>query len=168
MSKSELRERIEYYDLEIEVELDPYLDIPGVDLDVLLFIYDILHHGSTIEAEDTIYNLFANGYCYYLAVMLKDAFPGGTIVWCAPYGHIAYRYHNVVYDIHYVYDGESDLFIPIDRMGATIDDFRKIRSRNYDITKAEINAIIEENHLDPLCRDATTVLSTLNTENTSK
>lgn len=159
---------IEYYDPEVEVELEPYLDIPGVDLNVLLFIYNILHHGITVEAEDAVYNLFARGYCYYLALMLKDAFPGGTIVWCAPYGHIAYRFNNVIYDIHYVYDGECDLFIPIERIGKTIDDFRKIRSQNHATTKAEMRSIIEENQLDPACRGATTVLSALNAENRTK
>lgn len=135
-----------------EEEISPYIDIPTIRIDILRFIYDLLHHQKTDESTEIIYKLFSSGYCYYLAKMLEDAFPGGTIVWCAPYGHIAYRFNDVVYDIHYVYDGDSDLFVPIERMGRTVDDFRKIRDVRHDTTKDEISKMIKENQDDCSCR----------------
>lgn len=119
-----------------------YRNIQNVNLDILSFIYDILHHQKSLDSSEVIYTLFSNGYCYYFAKILEDAFPGGDVVWCAPYGHIAYQYNGIVYDIHYIYDGESEIFIPISFMGSSINDFRRIEKIVHNTTKDEINRII--------------------------
>lgn len=55
---------------------------PGADEDILRFIADILYHCGAGNVETkSIQMLFRSGYCYYFAVMLQDAFPGGTICW---------------------------------------------------------------------------------------
>lgn len=55
--------------------------------------------------HEIIWQTFTAGYCYYFAVMLKDAFQRGEICWCAPYGHICWVDDNgVPYDISGVCD----------------------------------------------------------------
>lgn len=47
-------------------------------------------------------HLFTNGYCYYFAKILEEAYPGGVICKPWPIGHFIYKYDNKYYDI----DGE--------------------------------------------------------------
>lgn len=115
---------------------------PGADEDILRFIADILYHCGTGNVETkSIQMLFRSGYCYYFAVMLQDAFPGGTICWAAPFGHIVYQYDDIAYDIEGVYSGEADCFIPVDRLGNALDDFRHIPGKNYNATEQELAKI---------------------------
>lgn len=115
-----------------------------INMDILKFIDNIRTHcGNNIEQNEGIYQLFASGYCYYFAKMLEDAFPGGTVVWCAPFGHIAYQYENYVYDIHYLCESETDLFIPVSELGDSLYDFRRIPGKSYNVSKEEIDRIIE-------------------------
>lgn len=126
--------------------------IPDVNITILKFIHDILNHCEPeSEQNEGVYKLFASGYCYYFAKILQTAFPGGTIVWCAPYGHIAYRYQNVIYDAHYVYDGEAVLFIPVNNMGDTIQDFLHIPNIAHNTTQEEITQMILQAKQDPYC-----------------
>lgn len=112
---------------------------PEANKDILQFIAEIQYHSGTEEKEtESIRMLFRAGYCYYFAMMLQDAFPGGTICWVAPFGHIVYQYHNIEYDIEGVYDGEADSFIPISMLGKTIDDYRHIPGREYNATEQEL------------------------------
>ena len=76
---------------------------PQANKDILEFIYNFFSsHSSGIENNEHIRKIFRDGYCYYFALILQDAFPGGKIVWCAPFGHIAYQYNNTLYDIEVV------------------------------------------------------------------
>lgn len=81
---------------------------------ILAFIKNILTNRGTQDSEP-IEHLFSNGYCYYFALILKDAF-GGEIVWPKYYGHIVWydTIDNVCYDAHGVNDAhcERDL-VPI-------------------------------------------------------
>ena len=56
----------------------------AADKDVISFIEGFLGD------HEIIWQTFTAGYCYYFAVMLKDAFQRGEICWCAPYGHICW------------------------------------------------------------------------------
>lgn len=115
---------------------------PKANVTVLTFITKILfHNGSSKEKTNDIYTLFACGYCYYFARMLEDAFPGGTICWAAPFGHITYQYDGMFYDIGGVYQGEATAQIPIDRLGDAINDFRHIPNLSYNATEQELARI---------------------------
>ena len=57
----------------------------AADKQVLSFINDFREDDKSIRQK------FCAGYCYYFAVMLKDAFHRGEICWCAPLGHICCR-----------------------------------------------------------------------------
>lgn len=41
---------------------------------------------------------WTNGNCYYFALMLKDRFPNGDIVYDLIEGHFLFRYKGVLYD----------------------------------------------------------------------
>lgn len=119
----------------------------GGDQPVIQFISDILFHGAVgVSAEDAIEttrNLFEAGYCYYMAEMLEDAFPGGQECLCYPYGHIVYVYEGVAYDINGVSDAEHEMYIPITELGNSVNNFRHIPipELNHDITEDEIYEI---------------------------
>lgn len=115
---------------------------PKSDPNLLRFIAEIItHNGCANEKTEDIHSLFAAGYCYYFALMLQDAFPGGTICWAAPFGHIVYQYENINYDVDGVYSGEATSFIPISRLGSAIDDFRHIPGKTYNATEQELAQI---------------------------
>lgn len=116
----------------------------GGKKEVLTFIADILFHsGNDFDKTETIRSLFANGYCYYFSKMLQDAFPGGKICLCYPYGHIAYIYDSVAYDIDGISSAETDMYIPIEELGEAINDFRHIEGKEYLTTKEEVISIGE-------------------------
>lgn len=109
---------------------------------ILTFIYDILYHGGVnYGSMEIIHRLFADGYCYYFAKMLEDAFPGGQICIAYPFGHILYVYEGVPYDIDGISSSEYEELIPIEFLGEAINDFRHIYQQDYKITKEEIDAI---------------------------
>lgn len=93
------------------------------DKNILSFIGKILYH-SGVENLQVIYDLFIQGYCYYFAKILEDAFPGGEICQAYPYGHIVYVYDGIPYDINGIcdYDVSDEDFIPISKID--INDFK--------------------------------------------
>lgn len=117
----------------------------GVNKTIITFIADVLFHntpGVTDENSiESIRSLFASGYCYYFAKMLQDAFPGGKICICYPYGHIVYIYDDVAYDIDGVSTAEYEMYIPAEQFGEAINDFRHIQGKDYGITKEELTSI---------------------------
>lgn len=75
----------------------------AADKQVLSFIDDFREDDKSIRQK------FCAGYCYYFAVMLKDAFHRGEICWCAPLGHICWVDDNgVPYDIDGVCDSDCN------------------------------------------------------------
>lgn len=115
---------------------------PKADKDILEFIADVEQHGGIGDsALETIYSLFRAGYCYYFAKMLEDAFPGGTICWAAPFGHIVYLYKEIPYDISGVYSGEAEEFIPISMLGDALYDFRHIPNKTYNASEENLEEI---------------------------
>lgn len=88
---------------------------------VIRFIADFLY-----RSED-MYDVFASGYCYYFALMLKAAFNRGEICWHRGYGHIVWvDDDNTAYDIGGVfYDyNEGDLLPVEDSLADMIVDFK--------------------------------------------
>ena len=56
---------------------------------VLSFIGGMHDKATEDSEEDSLYNVFENGYCYYFAQILNLAFPAlGNVFWIRNYGHI--------------------------------------------------------------------------------
>lgn len=100
---------------------------PTARRDVLTFISAVDGFSGETDAWFTsIEKLFSMGYCYYFAVMLKEAF-GGTIVWHRGYAHVAWMdERGIIYDIYGVYgkfeDYDDNEFIPISEVDPDIID----------------------------------------------
>lgn len=77
------------------------------------------------ENEEIIRSQFRAGYCYAFALILNDAYGGGTICWAAPFGHVVYVIDGIPYDIEGVYEGEGfEYFIPMSEAGRLVYDFK--------------------------------------------
>lgn len=110
---------------------------PGARRDVLEFIWRVVNHNPIPEGQEAIENIFASGYCYYFALMLKDAF-GGDIRWPKYKGHIVWVdvINMIAYDIHGVYeDAGPDELLPLELLGDTLEGFRH-RGRDEDTSIA--------------------------------
>ena len=82
----------------------------NADKDVIQFIADINWK------DENAHDLFANGYCYYFAIMLQEAFHRGIICWHRNHGHIVWEDNTgIAYDIDGVFTdyNEGDL-LPVD------------------------------------------------------
>ena len=80
---------------------------PKSDSRILVFIAEFLTAtGMDTGRMETVRRLFQAGYCYYFALILKEAFPDGEVSWAAPFGHIVYVYQGIPYDIDGVYKGD--------------------------------------------------------------
>lgn len=98
----------------------------GSSIEVITFISNILYYNK--QECETIYNLFACGYCYYFANMLKIAFDRGDVVWHKGYGHIVWRdIDNIAYDIGGVfYDYSEGELVPLNELGDGLINFKHI------------------------------------------
>lgn len=78
-----------------------------VNKDVITFISNFLYADK--EGSDTVYELFASGYCYYFAKILQEAFNRGEICWHRNYGHIVWMdTDGIAYDIGGVFTDYND------------------------------------------------------------
>lgn len=93
------------------------------------------------QSSETIRSLFENGYCYYFAKILEDAFPGGTICLCYPYGHIVYVHEEVAYDIGGVSDAENEYYVPINVVEKVTQMFKHVPGLSVIMTEPEKNYI---------------------------
>lgn len=97
------------------------------DKDVIEFIANILYHNNKETGSNAIYNLFSCGYCYYFAIMLKDAFGRGEVCWHRNHGHIVWLDEtDIAYDIGGVFEdyNDGDLLPIDDSLGEMICDFK--------------------------------------------
>lgn len=119
---------------------------PNANTTVLTFIYDFYTlHGNDSSNMEYMRLTFHAGYCYYFAVMLKTAFNRGKICWAAPFSHIVWQDDDdMVYDVEGVYEGEADYFIPIEMIGDSIKDFKRVEGEIYWTPKEETRQIIED------------------------
>ena len=115
------------------------------DETVLAFIGNITnYHYPNILKQDAVYELFSSGYCYYFALMLKDAFQRGEICWCAPYGHICWMDDNGhPYDINGTCDSECDYFIPVSYIKDGLTDFKHVPGEVFDASEEYIQNAIQ-------------------------
>ena len=115
------------------------------DENVLTFIGNITdYHYPNSQKQDAIYELFSSGYCYYFALMLKDAFQHGEVCWCAPYGHICWVDDNGhPYDIYGTCDSECDYFIPVSHIQDGLADFKHVPGEIFNASKEYIQEAIK-------------------------
>ncbi len=73
-------------------------------------VIDFIDNFSTLFGEfqeeeiDTVSAVFSRGFCYYFAIILKEAFDGrGEIYMTRDDRHIVWMFDNVAYDINGVY-----------------------------------------------------------------
>ena len=112
------------------------------DEEVIKFIANILYYED--DKNNSIYNLFSNGYCYYFAVMLKTAFNRGEICWCAPYAHFIWLDTNgIPYDIEGVSTAEANYYIPEAYITDGIADFKHVPGVEFGATKEYIDNAIK-------------------------
>lgn len=114
---------------------------PQASRDVLKFIANILYHGAPeVELSDSaesIRSTFRAGYCYYFALMLKDAFNRGCICWAAPFSHMVWMDTNSIpYDVEGVYSGEAECFIPISYLDEELWSFKHVPNTEGQIREA--------------------------------
>ena len=95
---------------------------------VLSFIGGMHDKATDCVEEDSLYNVFENGYCYYFAQILNLAFPKmGEVFWIRNRGHFVWKSNlsNICYDISGIYiDYEDGDLIEIERIGALLKDFK--------------------------------------------
>lgn len=106
---------------------------------VIRFInqFKTLFKELTIEETDTIEKVFRNGYCYYFAIMLKDAFNRGEVCMTIDHTHVVWvDDDNVAYDIHGIFNWYPDtcskynfwngLLVPVEKIPNYIESFKHI------------------------------------------
>ena len=119
------------------------INITSVD-NVIEFISNFRNHNNTIESEENIRTLFRAGYCYYFAVMLKEAFNRGEICWCAPFGHICWVDDDgTPYDIEGVCYSDCDYYIPVSYIKEGLDDFKRVPGKAFNASQEYINNAID-------------------------
>lgn len=119
----------------------------GGDKDVIHFIANVLFHGALgVRIEDsieTIRSLYEAGYCYYFARMLEEAFPGGQVCLCFPYGHIVYIYDGIAYDICGISDAEYEMYIPVTELDEALVGFKHISKQTVTVSRDDLRRIGE-------------------------
>lgn len=122
-----------------------YPDRDKTDEKVLGFIRNITgYHYPNSQKQDAVYELFSSGYCYYFALMLKEAFQRGEVCWCAPHGHICWVDDNGhPYDIHGSCDSECDYFIPVSYIQDGLADFKHVPGKVFDASEEYIQDAIQ-------------------------
>lgn len=129
--------------------------VPSAKREVLEFIFQFREHGfRDTTVDDTSYDKFMCGYCYYFAAMLKDAFGRGDICLAAPYGHICWKdVNDVPYDFCGITD-EYDYLIPISYLGNDIESFKHVPGKNHHATPERVKEIIAQYKKDQLLKEA--------------
>lgn len=110
---------------------------------VIRFIAAIIFHSK--DESDAIPTLFSAGYCYYFAVILKEAFKRGSICQAWPFSHIVWvDEDDTPYDIYGVNQGEYVELVPVDRYGESLNAFRHVPGEYIPTEKTQketVNAI---------------------------
>lgn len=114
------------------------------DSNIIMFIESFLYSNTHNDDErEVLRKIFMNGYCYYFAHMLKEAFVTGEVCWCAPYSHFVYLHEGVPYDIEGVSITEADYFIPEKFLDNALFDFKHVPGVfSPGATREEIDNII--------------------------
>lgn len=106
---------------------------------VIRFInqFKTLFKELTISETNAVAKVFRNGYCYYFAIMLKDAFNRGEVCMTYDHKHVIWMdVDNVAYDIDGMFGWFPEtankdnywngLFIPVEKLSNYINSFKHI------------------------------------------
>lgn len=106
------------------------------------FIDQFLTLFNTLDKNgiDIVAKVFSQGYCYYFAIMLKDAFNRGEICMTIDHAHVVWvDDDNVAYDIHGIFNWYPDTcskynfwngeLIPVEKIPNYIDSFKHIPNK---------------------------------------
>lgn len=106
---------------------------------VIRFInqFKTLFNELTIEETDTFVKVFRNGYCYYFAIMLKDAFNRGEVCMTYDCRHVVWiDDDNVAYDINGIFGWYAEtsnkdnywngLLVPVEKIPNYIESFKHV------------------------------------------
>lgn len=120
-------------------------DRDKADEKVLAFINNFAcYHHADLMKQSAVCELFSSGYCFYFAVMLREAFQRGDVCWCAPYGHICWVDDNGhPYDIYGTCDSESTYYIPVSYIKDGLADFKHIPGEAFDASEEYIQDAIQ-------------------------
>lgn len=91
------------------------LHLHGANVIILKWIRNFNRGTNRMELE-VIPDYFME-HSYFFALMLQDAFPGGTISKAQMDDHIVYIYNDIAYDIEGVTHSKSDFFVPLHAIG---------------------------------------------------
>ena len=121
-----------------------YPEKDKIDEKVLDFIEKISSYHQDPQKQDAVCELFSSGYCYYFAMILKEAFGRGEVCWCAPYGHICWVDDNGhPYDIYGTCDSECTYYIPVSYIKKGLADFKHIPGESFDASEEYIQNAID-------------------------
>lgn len=114
-----------YIDIEEHLRQTPEADIKVFEF-INRFVDNYQPDIDNNNPYEVIRKQFRAGYCYYFAVILKDAFQRGEICWAAPYSHIVWLdVNNVPYDIEGVHICEAADYIPLAYVNSLYPNFIK-------------------------------------------
>jgi hypothetical protein len=117
------------------------------NMDVLKFIADFVYLDrlSNRGGDAHIKHQFLHGYCYYFALILKDAFNRGEICAATPSDHIVWvDTDGIPYDVTGVCKFKYECLIPISHFGDIIKDFKHVPHEVSITSKEEIVSIIDK------------------------
>ena len=96
-----------------------------------------------ISITPNIRKTFMSGYCYYFALIMKEAMQRGTICWACPFSHVVWKDEDgKAYDIDGEYVSDAVL-IPIDDKNRKY--FRGLlhnENPEYSISKEDMKRIL--------------------------
>lgn len=122
--------------------------------DVLEFINRFVCYTGK-EHADAVQHLFRSGYCYYFALILKEAFGRGRVCLAAPYGHIVWEdLDGTAYDVEGICTTDYEFLIPVEELESGLEDFMHVPGRNGFCDAKQVETLmkkyraIEEMHLD--------------------
>ena len=110
--------------------------------EVAQFIDQFLTLFNTLDENgiDTVAKVFSQGYCYYFAIMLKEAFNRGEVCMTIDHTHVVWvDDDNVAYDINGIFNWYPDTcskynfwngeLIPVEKIPNYIDSFKHIPNK---------------------------------------
>lgn len=119
----------------------------GGDKQILWFIANFLYHSPIInDSAKSISCEFTCGYCYYFALILKDAFNRGEICYAHHLGHIVWLDNNdIAYDITGIHkDSSVKYYIPIKYMKEGINDFKRVPGIGFNASIEFVEKVVED------------------------
>ena len=72
-----------------------------------------------INARFKVNSGWLTGNCYYFSIILRERFPGGTIVYNGVEGHFMYLYNNQLYDWEGSHSLDKRFITPIEDIKKT-------------------------------------------------